>query len=540
VLVAACAIASLAQGGPASASVARCRDAIRAASGKLATAQLAALAKCQTRRLAAGSGTAECESDARVEKAVQHAQGKLRATIAKHCAGPDRACGGDDDEPLKEIGWNMGTCPALGTSQCAQAIDDCDDVASCLACASDGATDRLAGALLGTLTPPANDKVLGRCQRVIARAMVRFFGEQSDALAACWHDMIAGKPVVTGPCPDGDETGATQSSLERAETRLAKKTCKACGGADRTCGGADDLSPATIGFPAACPDARCDAAVTRLPELVDCVVCATHADGTCLDAFGVPWSSPDLAQCGAAPLPVCGDGLVNQASEECDPPSDDACPGACLGDCTCSIPALCGNALVEPGEECDGGGCPAGRACLGDCTCEPPPPECGNGIVEAGEDCDQTSCPAGGTCQTDCTCAPVPTCGDGIVDPGEQCDGTGCPEGTECLADCTCADTLLCGNGVVDPGEQCDASDCAPGAVCQADCTCAVVPGCGNGVVDPGEECDGTGCSDGEECLIDCTCSVTPTCGDGIVQPGEECDASPCPVGECTEECVCS
>ena len=43
-----------------------------------------------------------------------------------------------------------------------------------------------------------------------------------------------------------------------------------------------------------------------------------------------------------APFEVCGDGIV-QAPEECDPPADAACPGACLSSCACAtagVPVL--------------------------------------------------------------------------------------------------------------------------------------------------------------------------------------------------------
>jgi hypothetical protein len=50
------------------------------------------------------------------------------------------------------------------------------------------------------------------------------------------------------------------------------------------------------------------------------------SEGTC----GTP-GNPDQCEC-----PVCGDGVVNLPAEQCDGTDDSACPGACLGDCTCS------------------------------------------------------------------------------------------------------------------------------------------------------------------------------------------------------------
>jgi hypothetical protein len=37
------------------------------------------------------------------------------------------------------------------------------------------------------------------------------------------------------------------------------------------------------------------------------------------------------------PLPVCGDGMVNQFSEDCDGGADTGCPGLCLSDCRCGV-----------------------------------------------------------------------------------------------------------------------------------------------------------------------------------------------------------
>ena len=75
------------------------------------------------------------------------------------------------------------------------------------------------------------------------------------------------------------------------------------------------------------------------------------------------------------PAQFCGDGVVNQGSEQCDgDPAD--CPGQtdlCQDDCTC-VPAQrrCGDGIVEPvfGEQCEvDGDCGAGESCTTSCTC---------------------------------------------------------------------------------------------------------------------------------------------------------------------------
>lgn len=69
--------------------------------------------------------------------------------------------------------------------------------------------------------------------------------------------------------------------------------------------------------------------------------------------------------------PVCGNNLV-EYGEQCDGSSDSACDGLCLGGCTCPAP-VCGNDVVESGEQCDGASdsaCPG--ECQGDCSCFEP------------------------------------------------------------------------------------------------------------------------------------------------------------------------
>ncbi len=231
---------------------------------------------------------------------------------------------------------------------------------------------------------------------------------------------------------------------------------------------------------------------------------------------------PALVFRGAA---TCGNGVVD-AGEECDPPAEDTCPGACQADCTCAV--ACGDDVVnQPSEQCDGtdqGVCTG--ACQPDCTCAP---VCGNGTREGTEECDMgddSACP--GVCQPDCTCGPF--CGDNTVDPGEECDGTGstaCPPAA-CKPDCTCGP--FCGNGVIDPGETCDNAATGPCAgSCAADCTCA--PFCGNGIVEGGEVCDPGGIAGAlpsdagcpGECQADCRCTPVGNLS-FVVTPGSDLD----------------
>ena len=199
---------------------------------------------------------------------------------------------------------------------------------------------------------------------------------------------------------------------------------------------------------------------------------------------------------------------------------------------------VCGDGVVEGGEQCDEGGVDA-PTCDEDCTFV----ECGDGHrnAPAGEDCDDgvdNSDVLPDACRTDCT---SPGCGDGVTDTGEECD-----DGVDnsnvlpdaCRTDCT---SPQCGDGVTDTGEECDDgadnSNVLPDA-CRTDCT---APQCGDGVTDTGEECDdGPANSDvlPDACRTDCRAAH---CGDGVIDWGEDCDGDAderCP-GECRSDCSC-
>ena len=103
------------------------------------------------------------------------------------------------------------------------------------------------------------------------------------------------------------------------------------------------------------------------------------------------------------PPAVCGNNVI-EAPEQCDDGNlvnTDACTGVCRT-------AVCGDTFVQAGvEACDDGNVAAGDGCSPACQVEQA--VCGNSIVEAGEQCDDGARQAGDGCSPACQNEPAPT-----------------------------------------------------------------------------------------------------------------------------------
>jgi cysteine-rich repeat protein len=132
---------------------------------------------------------------------------------------------------------------------------------------------------------------------------------------------------------------------------------------------------------------------------------------------------------------------------------------------------LCGNGVVDPGEQCDKA--IAGVPCPADCTYT-----CGDGVAEAPvEDCDPGNT---ANCTSTCKTRPI-SCGDNFLTTGEICDPTatpsGAPDGQICKPDCSGfapAPVIKCGDGIINGTEQCDdavaPSENASSPTCSSTC----------------------------------------------------------------------
>jgi len=222
---------------------------------------------------------------------------------------------------------------------------------------------------------------------------------------------------------------------------------------------------------------------------------------------------------------ICGDGYLNQATEECDDGNQvggDGCSASC------EIEADCGDGVLDVGEECD-------DADSSDTFYDE------NDIDDDGV-CVIDDLHPEFSCQNN-------ICGDGYLDPvSEQCDlgSLNGIDGSGCLADCT-FELAICGDGTVEGDEQCDDGNLDDNDGCSSTCIFEI---CGDGVLHPGEECDdGVESGNNDACIISESEKIyceNAVCGDGFVwnQDGgtEVCDdGKHCADGrECTSDADCT
>ncbi|MFT4304321.1 MAG: hypothetical protein ACMXYG_07175 [Candidatus Woesearchaeota archaeon] len=306
-------------------------------------------------------------------------------------------------------------------------------------------------------------------------------------------------------------------------------------GSIRTC---NDINSAFFGGTLSCDPVTCQFDTTGClsPSCNtdnDCDIGQVCVDNKCRD---ITVSCTDASDC--LPNQICVDGIC----------IDEGQP----------LP-FCGNNIVDPGETCDGTdfgrvkGCedlPGFKGGILSCNnlicqfdtsqCIPDEPVCGNGIVEPGEECDgqlSLSCQdfgfeGGNIACTNCKIdtsgceGEIGVCGDGILNKGEQCDPP-----TMSMIYCTeFSDSFI--------GGQLSCDNCRYSTE-----LCIPRVECGDGIISSGEECDGgigeASCNlfdrfrggiltCGDDCYYDTSLCIkrAPACNDGILDAGEQCEPS--------------
>jgi hypothetical protein len=283
---------------PVSAKAAeKCRAALVSAAASLVQVEAKAEHSCEDKKVRGKlPHDTSCAGEAKTSAAITRARSKLVDTVAKACGGKDKTCGasGNDDLPLASAGWQAPACPDVEGGACTNAIATCADIASCLTCIGEATVDEAISLYYDDLveTDPGvkAQKALNKCQATIGSAATTFLAAKSKALQKCWAAVNAGHATGTCPAADGKAAGV----IAKAESKKVAAICKACGGADKVCGGGDDFTPAQIGFATNCPDvtppgaASCAGAITTLQNIVDCVDCVSEFEVDCATGVAVP------------------------------------------------------------------------------------------------------------------------------------------------------------------------------------------------------------------------------------------------------------
>ncbi len=122
----------------------------------------------------------------------------------------------------------------------------------------------------------ASDPVL-KCRQAVMRGAAKLADGRLAALRKCEDQKRTGKLPASAVCISEPTVAA---ALAKARTKLATSVARACGGPDKSCGGADDVTLAAIAWPGACPELEgsgCAAPLASCADLPACVACLADA-----------------------------------------------------------------------------------------------------------------------------------------------------------------------------------------------------------------------------------------------------------------------
>ncbi len=244
----------------------------------------------------------------------------------------------------------------------------------------------------------------------------------------------------------------------------------------------------------------------------------------------------DTSKCEGIPNGKCPDNTIN-INEKCDgnrfgiidncvelgfKGGTISCSNRCeLDTSKCEPKPLCGNDVIEPGEECDGDNLGIIKS-----SCSEYSSYFSSGTIKCDDNCKLDTF----------NCVESPVCGNGFLDGSEECDRTnfigiaddkctsysqtyesgilGCGKDNCKVSTNNCVPKPECGNGVIENGESCEGNDFGSNAP-NGKCTTY-----SNDFIDGDLKC--------KNCQIDvsfCKSVPEPICGDGVInQVNEECD----------------
>ncbi|MEE2756240.1 MAG: hypothetical protein VYA30_06250 [Myxococcota bacterium] len=332
---------------------------------------------------------------------------------------------------------------AYGQANCTVCAADCTEQPGATRLCGDGTVDRQDGE-----TCDDNNTVTEECD----------YGELNCTICAADCTEQAGTPQF---CGDGRVNGPEQcddNNTETEECDYGQFACTVCA-ADCT------EQPGRT--------RRCGDGVVDAQDGETCDDQNQNSNDDCTNECQLPACDDQIrngqesdVDCGGACEPCRDDFICNQnddcQSNRCGPPCGDIrqCPTVCL-------PApVCGNGIIEDGEDCDDGNAFTEDCAYGDQNCQVCDARCqtvdgrtsycGDGRVDDanGESCDDNNQNNGDECTNACT---LPACDDQIrngqesdVDCGGPCEP--CREGDLCNGPNDC-DTNRCGIDDVQPGE---------------------------------------------------------------------------------------
>jgi cysteine-rich repeat protein len=189
-------------------------------------------------------------------------------------------------------------------------------------------------------------------------------------------------------CPKNARCRRGKCKCKRGFTKCGRKcvdtdtSVKHCGACADPCAAGETCVDGVCTPPASCSDAfkngnetDVDCGGPDCPKCADSKACLSGTDclsGACVGNVCAAASCADAIQngqetdidCGGPDCPGCVDGQMCVAHSDCQ-------SGNCVGGICVAQGAVCGNGIVEAGEECDDGGTNDGDGCSSFCAVEP-------------------------------------------------------------------------------------------------------------------------------------------------------------------------